>query len=414
MSLIINMLKDLENRHNGNAEIPAMATSHHHYSLTNNDRYKKIIAIIVIVFFVIFCLYFLLHRSKLEIILPVADDNVLIKTDEIQDHNNDILLAPVLISAVSYETKDLSTEISFMLSHGALYRIVSNDANNRITLYINNAKMASDLPTLVGAETSIQNISAHTESGELQFVISLKPGAYLQSVNMSNEEKNSALLLSVGLLKSNPDEILSSTSNIKTPAMQTIIMDRYHNAVKMAETGNKQEAIDDLIKLLQYYPDYNDARVSLAAIILESGNHVKARKIIDEGLAINPDYIPLVELKARLLTSEGKVKEALVVLQSEQPPITEAPGYHAFIAALFSRENNHQLAANIYQQLVQINPHEGSWWFGLGVSLDKLGHNQDAAFAYTKAATEGRLNAQALTFLQARLQTLQKEPHVTE
>lgn len=415
MSLIINMLKDLENRHNGNADVPAMATSHHHYSVTNNDRYKKIIAIIVTVFFVVFCLYFLLHKNnRMELIIPTPDGNVLVKTEETQNNHNDMLLSPVLINAVSYETKDLSTEISFMLSHGALYRLVSNNENNRITLYINNAKMESDLPTLVGAETGIQNISARTENTELQFTISLKPGAYLQSVNMNNEAKNSALLLSIGLSKSTPDELLSSTSNIKTPAMQTIIMDRYHNAVKMAEAGNKQEAIENLVKLLQYYPDYNDARVSLAAIILESGNPVKAKKIIDEGLAINPDYIPLVELKARLLTSEGKVKEALVVLQSEQPPITDAPGYHAFIAALFSRENNHQLAANIYQQLVQINPHEGSWWFGLGVSLDKLGHNQDAAFAYTKAATEGRLNAQALTFLQSRLQTLQKEPHVTE
>ncbi len=414
MSLIINMLKDLENRQNGNAEIPAMATSHHHYSVTNYDRYKKMIVIMIIFFFAIICLFFLLHRNRLEISIPAIDENVLTKTAESQDHNNDILLSPVSISAVSYETKDQSTEISFMLSHGALYRIVGNDQNNRITLYINNAKMESDLPTLVGAETGIQNISTHTVNGELQFTISLKPGAYLQTVNMANDAKNPVLLLSIGLSKSNPDEILSSTSNIKTPAMQTIIMERYHNAVKMAEIGNTQEAIESLAKLLKYYPDYNDARVSLAAIILESGNPVKARKIIDEGLAINPDYIPLVELKARLLTSEGKVKEALVVLQSEQPPITDAPGYHAFIAALFSRENNYQLAANIYQQLVQINPHEGSWWFGLGVSLDKLGHNQDAAFAYTKAATEGRLNAQALTFLQSRLQTLQKEPHVKE
>lgn len=413
MSLIINMLKDLENRQNSNAEIPAMAASHQHYTVRNRDGFKKIIAVVAIGCIIAASVYLLMKKSSLKITIPAAAENT-IKTAEIPNHTNDILLSPATISAVSFETKDQSTEISFLLSHSALYRIVGNKDNNRVTLYINNAKMESDLPTLVGAETGIQHISSRTDNGELQFTISLKPGAYLQAVNLDNETKNPVLLLSIGLSKSPPDELFASTSNIKTPAMQTIIMERYHSAVKMAELGNTQEAIDSLSKLLQYYPDYNDARVSLAAIILESGNPVKARKIIDDGLAIDPDYIPLVELKARLLTSEGKIKEALVVLQSEQPPINEAPGYHAFIAALFSRENNYQLAANIYRQLVEINPHEGSWWFGLGVSLDKLGQNQDAAFAYTKAATEGRLNAQALAFLQTRLQTLQREPHVKE
>ncbi len=129
---------------------------------------------------------------------------------------------------------------------------------------------------------------------------------------------------------------------------------------------------------------------------MENGNPVDARKLVDGGLAITPDYLPLLELKARLLTSEGKTKEALLVLQSEQPDISDAPNYHALMAALYNRENNFSLAATIYQKLVAINPHESSWWFGLGVSLDKLGQRQDAVMAYTKAATEGRLNAQAL------------------
>ena len=193
--------------------------------------------------------------------------------------------------------------------------------------------------------------------------------------------------------------------------MQTVLTDQYQSAVRLAETGNKQAAIEKLTKLLDYYPDYNDARVALAAIILESGNSIQARKVIDDGLALTPDYLPLIELKARLLTSEGKIKEALRVLQSEQPLIADAPQYHALIAALYNRENNFLLAAEIYKRLVTINPHEGSWWFGLGVSQDKLGHNQDAAYAYTKAATEGRLNAQAMSFLQTRLQSLQDASH---
>ena len=191
-----------------------------------------------------------------------------------------------------------------------------------------------------------------------------------------------------------------------------MVTEQYENAIKLAEAGNRTGAMTIFNKLLRFYPDYNDARVALAAIVLENGNPQQARKIIDDGLAMAPDYLPLIELKARLLTAEGKINEALLVLQSEQPSIVEAPNYHALIAALYNRQNNYELASAIYQRLVNINPHEGSWWFGYGVSLDKLGHNQDAIFAYTKAVTEGRLNAQASTFLQNRLRTLREANHV--
>jgi MSHA biogenesis protein MshN len=271
--------------------------------------------------------------------------------------------------------------------------------------------MQSDLPTLIGADIPITQIAAASVNGNLKFNISLKPGAFLRSANLNKESKNPELIISIASPQLPPEEIIKATSSIKSPAMQTIITDQYQNAVRLAESGNKQAAIEKLTKLLEFYPDYNDARVALAAIILETGNAILARKVIDDGLAVAPDYLPLIELKARLLTSEGKTKEALMVLQSEQPLITDAPQYHALIAALYNRENNFVLAAEIYKKLVMINPHEGSWWFGLGVSQDKLGHKQDAAYAYTKAATEGRLNAQAIAFLHTRLQLLQDVNH---
>lgn len=412
MSLIINMLKDLEKRKDNREPLPPVMTSQQHFSTVKEYPFFKIgIAAAGIVLSLIIIANFFMHKRYPHVMLALPAEQIQQKNPEPAATPSQNELAATTINAVSFETKNNDTEITFILNHTTLYRIVSNK-NHELTLYLDNAVMRSDLPNLADAEVGIQNITATTTGNLLKFSIQLKDNAILKSINMSKEGDNPALVMTIGYYHTAPVEVMTSNSHIKSPAMETIITDKYQNAVKLAETGNRKDAIVTLTKLLEYYPDYNDVRVSLAAIYLEAGNPVKARQIIDDGLMNTPDYLPLIELKARLLTSEGKIKEALMVLQSEQPLISEAPQYHAIIAALYNRENNYQLAAEIYRKLVQINPHEGSWWFGLGVSLDKLGSNQDALYAYTKAATEGRLNMQAMAFLQTRLQTLRELSNV--
>lgn len=408
MSLIINMLKDLDQRKHQVTPNAMLIPAHQDNTFEWRDHLSKVIIVFSVVAFLGLGTYLYFHKkSTHELAIPA--EMPVVKT--VIHENNSDLTHPVTISGVSFETKHESTDVIFLLSTNALYRLVSDEKNHVLNVYIDNATMQSDLPTLIGAAIAIHNITAITTKAGMKFSITMKPEAFLKSVNFNADEKNPELVVAIGNAEPLPDVAPKVASGIKSPAVQTVITEQYQRAVELSSTGNKQEAINSLTKLLSLYPDYDDARVALAAITLESGNASLARKIIDDGLALTPDYLPLIELKARVLTSEGKTKEALMVLQSEQPLITDAPSYHALIAALYSRQNNHNFAAEIYQKLVRINPHEGSWWFGLGVSLDKLGRSQDAIYAYTKAATEGRINTQAMTFLQNRLQILQEPAH---
>jgi Flp pilus assembly protein TadD len=411
MSLIINMLKDLDQRHHHTTQAPALVTTHQHAEPRSPDLYKKIFIIIAVIIFMSVLLFMIMHRKTALHSMQIPAEKPVVKSALNESASDNISLTPVSISGISFEAKTDATEVTFLLSHDTLYRLVSDEKNHSLNLYIDNATMQSDLPTLIGAEVAIQHIAAFNSNGSMKFSIRLKKEATLKSVILNKEGKQPELIISIANTHVPPADPVKISSGIKSPAIQTVIIEQYQNAIKLAETGNRQEAMASLVKLLGYYPDYDDARVALAAMTLENGNSSQARKIIDDGLVMSPDYIPLIELKARVLTSEGKNKEALMVLQSEQPPIAEAPAYHALMAALYSRENNFNLSAAIYKKLVNINPHDGSSWFGLGVSLDKLGQNQDAVYAYTKAATEGRLNPQAMSFLQSRLQLLQDSTH---
>jgi Flp pilus assembly protein TadD len=407
------MLKDLEKRQNSGNEIPLFSTSHFKNTESERAMIQKLLIPSLVIFIIISLSYFVFNHKKYNSLSQTRSLDITNKTEPVQN-NDEKWVTPVSIEAMTIERKDNTSELSLMFTHNALYRVISNANNNQIIIMLDNANLKADLPSLNGSEPGVLNVTTSTNNNILTLTIMLKAGGYLKSINYIDQTKNPELVISIGHKEIDLNEAIKGTKNIKTPAMQTLVIERFHNAINKAESGNTEEAIEKLSTLLKYYPDYNDARVSLAALYIENGNDLKARKIIDDGLAINPDYLPLIELKARLLTSQGKIKEALMVLQSEQPQISDAPKYYAFLAALYSRENNYQLASNIYRHLVQIDPHEGSWWFGLAVALDNIGNRSDAIYAYTKAATEGRLNSQAHAFLQSRLQVLQKDSHVKE
>lgn len=418
MSLIIDMLKDLDKRHHhGKGSTAALALTPR-YTTAKFRLNKKPLVLMIIALATMIIAYGILHKRSARQLLPIPTEVAAVKSDTSTAINNDAsALQPVMINGVTYETDNAATKITFQLTHDTLYRLISNEQQHSLTLFIDNASMQSDLPTLIGNTVGILSMTSVANKDSLKFQMKLKPGVFLQSAELNKDTKTPELVLTIGNPvspeKSPEKEVIKTTNNIKSPALQMVVTDQYESAVKLAAAGNQAEAMAILTKLLRYYPDYNDARVALAAIVLEAGNPVQARKIIDDGLAKAPDYWPLIELKARLLTAEGKINEALLVLQSEQPSITDAPNYHALIAAIYNRQDNFELASAIYQRLVSINPHEGSWWFGYGVSLDKLGRSQDAVFAYTKAITEGRLSTQATAFLQNRLRTLQEESHAT-
>lgn len=430
MSLIINMLKDLDNRQHGKTPIPMLASVNQSYQESGRN-WKKWILIASVVLMVVALITMLAIQKKKTVntrALALPPETAIVKTVEAPESTT--FAAPVTISSVSFEAKDDVTEMRLSLNHDALYRIVGSEKKHQIILQIDNAKLVSDLPTFVGAGLGIKSIASATTQNDLQFLIDLNEGASLRSVTLNHEDKQTELVVIINHFTAKPAEpvvvktaatvetpiaqpvVTASPHNaVKLPALQSLVINDYQTAIRAAESGRKQEAIDILARLLKTYPDYQDARVSMAAIILEAGNTFEARKIVEEGLSLEPTYLPLIELKARIYTSEGKISEALLILQSEKPFIEDEPEYHAFMAALLNRQNRYQEALNIYKKLVQINPHESSWWFGLAIAEDKLGQVKDAKLSYLKAAAEGRLNPQAQAYLQNRISVLQEENH---
>jgi Flp pilus assembly protein TadD len=411
MSLINEMLKDLEKRKNREQTVPSIPIANT-YASDYSSRLPKLVTPIIIAILLTTSVYMIRafyskNHHELQQLQTETKAAPLARTIPNTVDNRWLGLAN--ITGMTLQTKENITELTFMLNHAALYEISTNGMQNQLTIIIEKSQLQSEIPPVRFLNTAIQAINASRINGDMRFNLTLNPNATVKYVNMSSDEKNPELVIAVEYHPVlTPDDAAQKVSSIKTPVMQSLILQKYQLALTEAKVGKFQQAINNLSSVLEVDPEYQDARATLAALLLDKGNPLQASKIVDEGLNINPGYAPFVEIKARLLTQNGKVKQALSLLQSAVPPISENPDYHALIAALYERSNKDVLAVRTYQKLLSLDSHNGSWWFGLAVSYDKLGKSREALSAYEHAMSDGHLNSDSLAYLQKRLETLQE------
>lgn len=409
MSLINDMLKNLEKRELQKQAIPFIPMLNQQ-TLAENRFFQNNIVILssIAIFILLLSLgsYFFSNRTMtLTPMLP--NDQPVSQPVSMTNHTSN-WLDPVLVKGVSFQAKNNVTEITFLLNHPALYRLESNESLNLLSLIIDQSQLQAGLPQISSLNTPVQRLSAIHANGATRFNFLMVPGSHIQYVNLADDEKNPALVIALSYESPVLAKSDSSSSNtfVKNPVMHSVSLQAYQQALKEAENGNYQIAMKHLESVLKVDGNFKDARVTLTALLLDQGNPLKANQMVDAGLVSSPEYAPFIELKARILAEEGHTDQALDLMHRISPSITEDPEYHALIAALYEKKNDNHLAANIYQQLLTLNAHNGNWWFGLGVSLDKLGDSKQAITAYTRALSEGQLNTASISHLQNRLRVL--------
>lgn len=413
MSLINNMLKNLDERERTSKYHPVITLAHTKKRLQAFSAMNKpFLATAGITIVLALCLirFFPSPANTANHIVPVVQaPQPSTSNSALPSGVNDTWTGKLTIKGISLQEKENITEISFMFDHPALYRLVSNDMANQLSIIFDNASLDASLPSVSSRSSGINMIRTIPINHGVSVNLHLNPGIIIKNIDNSNDKHNPELVIDIEhapIAKQSPST--TSTDIIKMPAMESLFAQQYETALKLAESGNYQEAITKLNSLIKASPAFQDARVSLAALLIDQGYGKSASKIIDEGLKLAPDAIPLIELKARILTADGNVKGALQLLQSQSPAITDNPEYNAFVAALYQKNDNDLLAVRLYKKLLSLDPQNGNWWFGLGLSLEKLGENVSAYQAYNKAITVGNINPDSMNMLQSHLQSLQE------
>ncbi|MCJ8168405.1 tetratricopeptide repeat protein [Atopomonas sediminilitoris] len=178
---------------------------------------------------------------------------------------------------------------------------------------------------------------------------------------------------------------------------QALLAQDYRGAVTLLERAHRERRSDQEISAW------------LAKAYLSAGMLDQVLTWLPEQIRQQPRSSELRMLLARAQLEQGQAREAAQTLNGYLPPISKEPAYHALLAATYQQINDWPQSAARYQDLVRMQPGQGSWQLGLAIALEQQGQLRPASDHYRLALGSGTLKGVSSDYARTRLQALLKE-----
>ena len=128
--------------------------------------------------------------------------------------------------------------------------------------------------------------------------------------------------------------------------------------------------------------------------------------LLVEGHRLHPERSDFTLTLARLKAEAGDSTDAIQLLEAGRAAAHDEPQYNALLAALLLRAQRYEDAVQHYLVALRNDPANSRWLMGVGVALEGVGKQVDAAEAYRRAAGASDLTPEMATFLGERLARL--------
>lgn len=178
----------------------------------------------------------------------------------------------------------------------------------------------------------------------------------------------------------------------------------YRRGLAALQEGRVQEALASLEQAVLYYPRHDAARQTLIGLLIENRRTDEAIRHLQFGIGLDPRQVNMAMLLARLQLERGGA--AVDTLQRSLPYAGNNAEYRAFLAGALQHDQRHREAVEQYQAALRLQPQNGVWWMGLGISLQADKRNAEARDAFTRARATGALNPELQVFVERKLQQL--------
>ena len=156
---------------------------------------------------------------------------------------------------------------------------------------------------------------------------------------------------------------------------------------------------------LALQPEHQPARLALAGLQARQQRSEEALALLAAGLALEPRSVELARLRGHLLLQQDRLEEARRVLEAAAPAARQQADYLALLGTLYQRLGQHGQAVVHYRQALGLQPDQGLWWMGLGVSLDQSQQGDAAREAFRTALGYG-LSPALQQYIRGRLAAL--------
>ncbi|BBP04012.1 hypothetical protein TPL01_16090 [Sulfuriferula plumbiphila] len=201
---------------------------------------------------------------------------------------------------------------------------------------------------------------------------------------------------------------MAVTRQIKEITPQQRAENEYGKAVALLQQGRVTEASELLGNVLQLDPGNTAARQTLVGLLVAGRRYGEAERSLQDGLKLDPSQTGLAMILARLQVEQGDTRSGLKTLQHSLPYAAERPDYQAFLAALLQRAGRHKEAIEHYLQALRQVPGSGVWLMGLGISLQAENRLAEAQEAYTRARASNTLSPDLQAYVEQQLKQLKQ------
>jgi len=147
----------------------------------------------------------------------------------------------------------------------------------------------------------------------------------------------------------------------------------FRQGVQRLNDGRVSEAQENFSAALQKYAGHEASRQALIAIHIERRRLDEARKLLEEGLSLNPAQNQFAAVLARVLVERGDYAGAAIVLSTSQAagandselPVAARRGVAAPGAA--------RRGCRLFERAAKLADQPGTTWVAMGISLEAVG-----------------------------------------
>lgn len=185
-------------------------------------------------------------------------------------------------------------------------------------------------------------------------------------------------------------QVAAHTPDALGRARQALMAQDYPRAISELEALHRRQGSNQEIVRL------------LARAYLEGGQQARLLAWLPGQLRLYPHDSDLSVLLARAQLQAGDNAGAVATLSSHRPSLVSDPNYYALLGASLQQTGQWQESAAIYQQLVSYRPGQGPWQLGLAIALEQAGQPLEAGRHYRLAAQGTGLDESARQFAEER------------
>lgn len=177
----------------------------------------------------------------------------------------------------------------------------------------------------------------------------------------------------------------------------------YRRAIGLVNGARVTEAVDVLLDVLRQDGGHVGARQLLAKLLIEQRRRDEAAAILAEGLASQPSQTGWAMTLARLQADRGDLAGAAKTLQNSLSFGSSSADYLGFCGLVQHRLGHQRESAEHYQAAARLAPGDGRWWLGLGLAMEADQRAVEAREAFVRARATGSLNADLSALVDQKL-----------